>query len=49
LCSIRSAASCGQPRQEIALPRGARTTRAPGLVGGDRLLDAVRDAVGELA
>src|SRR5205807_308822 len=27
--SIRSAASCCQPRQEIAVPRGARTVRGP--------------------
>src|SRR5580698_9621198 len=30
--SIRMAASCGQPLQVSAVPRGARTSRAPGLV-----------------
>ena len=27
--NMRNAASCGQPKQEISLPRGARTARGP--------------------
>ena len=32
--SIRSAASCGQPRQLSSVPRGARTGRGPAAAGG---------------
>jgi hypothetical protein len=35
--SIRNAASCCQPRQEISLPRGARTMR--GAAGGREAVD----------